>query len=107
MIQTLLAIFWLHFLADFIMQTDEMALNKSHNWKWLTLHALTYGIPFLLFGWKYAIINSAAHWLVDFFTSKATSYLWSTGKRHWFFVVIGLDQAIHMTILVLTLGLRR
>lgn len=106
MILTLLAIFWLHFLADFILQTDEMALNKSHSVVWLSLHALTYGIPFLLLGWKYAIINAGLHWLVDFVTSKCTSYLWSTGQRHWFFVVIGLDQAIHMTLLILTLGLR-
>ena len=103
---TIIGIFWLHFLADFIMQTDEMALNKSHSVKWLSLHALTYGIPFLLLGWKYAIINSVLHGVVDFFTSKATSYLWSTGKRHWFFVMIGLDQAIHMTLLILTLRLR-
>src|SRR6185369_10854612 len=106
MILTLLAIFWLHFIADFILQTDEMALNKSHSFKWLSLHALTYGIPFLLFGWKYAIINSAAHWLVDCVTSRCTAYLWKHEQRHWFFVVIGLDQAIHMTVLVLTLGLR-
>jgi len=106
MITTLIVIFWLHFIADFILQTDEMALNKSKSFKWLSLHALTYGIPFLLFGWKYAIINSAAHWLVDCVTSRITAYLWSKGERHWFFVVIGLDQAIHMTILVLTLGIR-
>jgi hypothetical protein len=106
MIITFLAIFWLHFIADFILQTDEMALNKSHSFKWLTLHTLTYGIPFLLFGWKYTMINSALHWVVDCATSRMTAHLWKLGERHWFFVVIGLDQAIHMTFLVLTLRLR-
>jgi len=99
----MILVFWLHFLADFILQTDRMALNKSHSFKWLSVHAATYGIPFLLIGWKYAIINAAYHWCVDAVTSRCTSYLWQKNERHWFFVVIGLDQSIHMTCLFLTL----
>jgi len=106
MIETLLAIFWLHFLGDLILQSDKMALNKSHSSMWLTLHALTYGIPLLLLGWKYAIINAGLHWLVDCVTSRMTAHLWKLNERHWFFVVIGMDQAIHMTLLVLTLRFR-
>jgi hypothetical protein len=107
----MIVLFWLHFIADFILQTDKMALNKSKSFKWLSIHALVYGIPFLLyisiaFGWLpgivYALINSVMHWIVDAITSRITSYLWQKEKRHWFFVVIGLDQAIHMTCLVLT-----
>jgi hypothetical protein len=39
------------------------------------------------------------HFITDAITSRTTSYLWQKGERHWFFVVIGLDQAIHMTTL--------
>jgi hypothetical protein len=42
------------------------------------------------------------HFVVDGFSSKATSYLWQKEERHWFFVVIGLDQAIHITCLLIS-----
>lgn len=99
---TLLTIVWLHFLADFILQTDEMAKGKSHSFKWLGLHALTYSLPFFFFGWKYAVLNGLLHGLVDFFTSRINSYLWKKGKIHWFFVGIGADQAIHASCLFLS-----
>ena len=36
------------------------------------------------------------------FWSRSRQALWKKGERHWFFVVIGLDQAIHMTCLFAT-----
>lgn len=102
---------WCHFIGDFLLQTNEMALNKSKSFKWLTLHALTYGLPFLVamslvydlpIGIAFTIFNSAAHWVVDAITSRITARLWEKGERHWFFVVIGLDQAIHFTTLLLS-----
>jgi len=95
---------WLHFLSDFILQTDKMAINKSSSNKWLGIHVLVYSIPLLVFGWQFALINCLAHAITDFFSSRATSYLWKKNERHWFFVVIGLDQAIHITCLFMTIG---
>jgi hypothetical protein len=94
---------WLHFLGDFILQSDKMAQNKSKSIKWLSAHVCVYTIPLLLLGWKFALINGLAHWVVDFFTSKATTKLWEKKEVHYFFVVVGADQALHLTILLLTL----
>jgi len=94
---------WFHFIADFMCQTDEMALNKSSSNKWLTFHVATYSLPFLLFGWQFAFVTFITHWITDFLTSRGTAYLWQKGERHWFYVLIGFDQAIHMTTLILTL----
>lgn len=101
----ILLVIWIHFVADFIFQTDKMALNKSTSNKWLLSHVSVYTIPLLWFGWKFALINGAAHFATDFCTSRWTSALWKKQKRHEFFIVIGLDQAIHMTTLILTLGM--
>ena len=98
----LLAIIWLHVLSDFFLQTDKMAVNKSKSIKWLSIHIAVYSSVFLIFGWEYALVNGALHFATDFVTSRITSYFWKKEQRHWFFVTIGVDQAIHMTSLVLT-----
>lgn len=95
----LLVLVWMHFFADFICQTDYLAINKSKDSLVLAIHVAIYSIPFFWFGWKFAVINALMHFATDFVTSRVTSYLWKHEQRHWFFVVIGLDQAIHMTCL--------
>ena len=102
MFTSILALIWLHFIGDFILQSDAMATKKSTNSLWLGFHVLVYSLPLLLFGWQFALVNGAAHFITDFITSRLTSYLWKHEERHWFFTVIGLDQAIHMTTLLLT-----
>lgn len=99
---TILIILGIHFISDFILQPDWVAQNKSKNWRVLLLHIIVYSIPFLIFGWKYALINMGLHGVTDAITSRITSYLWKQEKRHWFFVVIGLDQYIHSVCLILT-----
>jgi len=87
-----------HFFADFLCQTDKMAVNKSKSIKWLTIHACTYIIAmcpmglyldhstyghFIGWGWgvgsSWLAINLILHWITDFFTSKWTGYLY---KKH-------------------------
>jgi len=109
-------LFALHFVGDFICQSDRMAKGKSTNWLILLEHVLVYCIVvfsgFLLFKhifypslpdltW-FMVVNGLAHFITDFFTSRWTTKLYLQDKRHWFFVVIGLDQLIHILTLVWT-----
>ncbi|HMS53192.1 MAG: DUF3307 domain-containing protein [Sphingobacteriales bacterium] len=103
-----------HFVADFLLQTDKMALNKSKSNYWLTMHVLAYTAGMALFtvymvvfeaqNWllaaKWLGINACLHWLTDFNTSRLTSILWQRGQRHWFFVAIGFDQVVHYACLM-------
>lgn len=105
-IKLLIAIIWLHWLADFVLQTEDMATKKSKSNYYLTQHIAVYSVPFFIsFGWRYALVNGAVHWLVDYVTSRINSKMWAAKEVHYFFVGVGLDQAIHLTTLVLTVGL--
>jgi len=94
-----------HWIADFILQTDQMAINKSTSFKWLSSHVGVYTLALLPFGPSFALINGLTHFMVDYVTSKFTSYLWKKNDRHNFFVVVGLDQLLHTSILIITIPL--
>ena len=102
MIIKIIIIIWLHFISDFILQSDGVAVDKSENVQVRLWHGFIYSIPFFFFGWEFAVLIGLSHFVVDFITSKLTKYYYGK-NRHTFFIVIGCDQAIHMTILVITL----
>lgn len=99
---TLLFLIWTHWFADFILQSDKIALNKSNSNITLLQHVALYGVCFIWAGWQFALANAVLHFATDWVTSRATKKLYQAGHRHWFFVVIGLDQALHMTAILLT-----
>lgn len=113
------AILFLHFMGDFIFQSDWMATNKSKNVTALAIHALVYSACFVVLGTYFAIVTFVMHFFTDGITSQWTSKLWFavdhgedpasghrliewSNTRHWFFVVIGLDQLIHFITLLIT-----
>lgn len=104
-LSAILVLFLCHFVGDFIMQSDYMARNKSKsNWV-LAQHVLLYCIPFMVFGWYFALMNACLHFAVDWVTSRMTAFFWEREEIHNFFSVIGFDQMIHMMFLTVTLYL--
>lgn len=57
---------FLHFLADFILQSREMGKKKSTSWYWLTAHL---SIQFFVFapytGFNFALANALLHGVID------------------------------------------
>lgn len=119
-----LSIIVLHFIGDWVLQSNWMALNKGKDAIALAAHVVVVGttllIGMLLLGYElelaYAFMayNMLAHFVTDMMTPNITSYFWfvrviepvngpgskfygayDMPKRHWFFVAIGADQLIH------------
>jgi len=99
-ITIILILIWIHWVADFVLQSDMMAQNKNKNNYWLVFHAFVYGICFLGVGFIFSFIIFMSHFAIDFVTSRVNSKLYNKNKIHYFFTSIGFDQALHITILI-------
>ena len=115
-------IIFIHWIADFVLQTDWQAQNKSKSNFALLSHTSNYSLVWLLpmclvFGkmkegattewiiWStfyFSMITFVVHTITDYFTSRLNSKLWSAGKVHYFFVSVGFDQVLHYGQLFLT-----
>ncbi len=93
----ILVVLFIHWLADFVLQSDYVAKNKSKSILVLGEHCLIYGACLaVVFGnWQFAIFNTLLHYITDYFTSRLNSYLWAKGDVHNFFVSVGADQLVH------------
>ena len=98
----IILVLFLHWFGDFVLQSNDMAMNKSKSIKWLSIHCLVYTLTLCICGIPFAIVNGISHWCIDYCTSKITSKLWLDGDRHNFFVMIGFDQFLHVSILIVT-----
>jgi hypothetical protein len=97
---SLYVLIWLHCFMDFFCQTNDMATKKSSSNKWLAIHVLVYSTPFLFFGIPFALINGLTHFMIDYVTSRINKRLWDEKKVHYFFCGIGVDQALHITVIL-------
>ena len=105
-----------HFAGDFPFQTDEMATRKSTSKTVLLSHVAVYTLCLLLFTTLAALmglvssqylifwvlLNGVLHFITDYATSKVTSRMHAQGRTHDFFGMIGLDQLIHDSTILLT-----
>lgn len=110
-ITIIFAILIIHWIADFILQTDSQAKGKSKKWKPLLQYTINYSLVWFLIvglflGLEKAIIFTSitfvAHTITDYFTSRLNSRLWAQGRTHDFFVAVGFDQILHYVQLFLT-----
>lgn len=104
-----IAILVCHFIGDFILQTDDMAVNKSTSNEWLTKHVIMYCFPLTIFYMVLLstnaitplayilvlVLNFIFHWLTDYVTSRVSAKFYKAGERGKFFKMIGFDQLIH------------
>lgn len=104
----------MHWFADFVLQTDWQAQNKSKNNKALLSHTFIYTLcwttyiapiagvtdrPAILL---FLPITFVAHTVQDYITSRINSRLWQAKEVHYFFVSIGFDQFLHYIQLIFT-----
>ncbi len=122
-IYIVLIILFIHWFADFVLQTNKQAQGKSKNWNDLLSHTASYSIIWMFIGVCYTIINTPfygdpsnylintckftiitfiCHTITDYFTSRLNTYLWNKKDVHNFFVSIGFDQFLHYLQLLLT-----
>lgn len=110
----ILGILFVHWFADFVLQTDSQAKGKSKEWGPLLAHTLNYSVVWLLLSMGYAGITGCkeilffapitffCHTITDYITSRENAKLWEKNKVHDFFVCIGFDQWLHYVQLFLT-----
>ena|SRR5882724_1069973 len=117
-----LSLIVVHSVADFVLQTNWQAINKSKSNEALTKHVLVYSLCFVPWGFKFYLLTFLTHWITDYFTSRCTSklfffkqvaldgcdppfrteWMYIPSKRGPFFWMIGLDQLIHFITLAIT-----
>lgn len=112
------SIIFIHWFADFVLQTDKQAKGKSTNWSDLLSHTFMYSFTFwgllsllnplfnmslsFYFSFYFWLITFVCHTITDYFTSRLNSRLWAKGDVHNFFVSIGFDQVLHYVQLFTT-----
>ena len=98
-----------HFVGDFALQSDQMALMKGRSWKVLSLHALVYTLTTCVFWWLGKKLNGdhlfpqavdaavmlalyVQHWLQDLLKCRLSN----GGKQ-----LLFMDQTLHIGALFL------
>ena len=109
-ISLVLMLLLLNFIGDFVLQSRYMAENKSKKIEVLIVHSLIYSLPFIALciyttleiTMNYMYANMILHAVIDGISSRLTAYFYKTENKYRFFVTIGLDQIVHMSILLST-----
>jgi hypothetical protein len=116
LITTLIVVLWLNYLTDYMLQTKKMSENKHNSVLWLLAHVSSftlalgilvsvYNIFANAFTWGNLVLlillNGLTHFIIDYISSKITAYYYKNNKLKQFIRVIGGDQTLHVTIIVL------
>lgn len=112
MITDVFFILIVHWVADFVLQDEEWAINKSSSLYCLLKHTLTYSLVFfaaaliandfkLYLCFLFFVCTFVLHTITDYFSSKVVAKKFK--KKHYgssvpnfgAFTIIGLDQLAH------------
>jgi len=110
----LLILFYLclkHYIADFLLQTKNMAIQKGIYGNipgiWHTLTQILLSMPLLILFWPNffpLLLEALTHYHMDWFK------IWYNKRRQWhpqtkeFWWLLGLDQFVHYTIYLIMIG---
>ena len=102
----------IHYIADFLLQTNWQAQNKSKDIIPLLDHTFFYSITIVVLSFPYVyevksviylfVITFLCHTITDYFTSRWSTKYFSKGKTREGFRVVGFDQLLHYLQLFLT-----
>lgn len=109
----------IHWIGDFMLQTDKQAKGKSSSWNCLLTHTATYSwfmtifitlvLPsnwlfgkYIIIALLFGLITFVLHTITDYFTSRLNKKLLQKNDTHNFFVSVGGDQILHYLQLFLT-----
>lgn len=104
----------LHFVADFICQSNMSITHRGKDFGWLLVHIVGYvltffagmmlGVLFLGFSaimvFKLTLTILTVHSFVDFCLGKITSHFWEMKQHRWAFVIMGAEQIFHIILLI-------
>ena len=74
----------LHLVGDYLLQTEQMALNKVRSWFWAIFHAGVYSLPFLLIihRWEAWVVIFGTHAVIDRY--RLVNYVCRLKNTFWF-----------------------
>ena len=104
----------LHFIADFICQSNMSITARGKDFWWLLVHIVAYtltlfsgmmlGVLFMGFSagmtFKFVSLLAVIHFFADYILGKISSHLWETKRHRWAFVIMGAEQFIHIILLI-------
>lgn len=106
----IILIIFIHWIADFLLQTRKMATNKSTDNYWLLIHVFVYSTVWFFIGIflyepirviLFSITTFIFHFITDYLTSRTTTKLYKKQNYYGFFSVIGFDQFLHYLQLII------
>ena len=90
-----------HLLGDFTFQTDDIAENKTKQWRWNLCHSIIVTLSMLIFAIFFGpliaslvILNGVLHFVIDYYKSKLSGA--SPLNALTYFLA---DQAVHLLII--------
>ena len=102
----------MHIIGDFFLQGTKLSNRKRMKLPALLEHTGIYTLVLLILsplwlsltlvqGIYFSLLNGVLHFAVDFVTGKAKKKYWQIDEEK-YFTAIGLDQTLHIIILVVT-----